>query len=115
MTSPIAAAAPAAATRAHVRYRLRPLDAVHIGRRGVGLEATDGVFHSDALFNALCYAALDAGGEDGLYRFLAPFLAGEPPFLIGSTLPLFRRRCAALVSAPLCGAGARDCAGSWVR
>ncbi len=70
-----------------VVYRLEPRSPFHLGERGVGIEATGEIVHSDTLFSAVCHAILEANGEASLLDFLAPFLRGQPPFLLSSGLP----------------------------
>jgi CRISPR-associated protein Csm4 len=69
-----------------LEIRLRPRGPFHLGERGVGLEETAELIHSDTLFGALCWAWTLYYGSD-LSTFLRPFQAGDPPFLISSAFP----------------------------
>ncbi|MFV9505485.1 MAG: type III-A CRISPR-associated RAMP protein Csm4 [Oscillochloridaceae bacterium umkhey_bin13] len=73
------------------RYRLHPHGAFHFGERGVGVEETAELLHSDTLFAALVSAwrmlGLQAGPDDLRLPLLDPFLERQPPFLISSALP----------------------------
>lgn len=84
-------------------YRFEPRDgplAFHLGERGIGLEETSIVIHSDRLFSALC-VAWRLLGED-LGKILAAFPTARfspaysdqpdppPPFLISSAFPFYK-------------------------
>ncbi|MCG3200107.1 MAG: hypothetical protein GHCLOJNM_04637 [bacterium] len=44
-------------------------------------------WQADTLFGALCWKLAFREGESGLLDFLAPFLSGDPPFLISDGIP----------------------------
>lgn len=68
-------------------FRMHPVSAFHIGERGVGMEATSRIIHSDTLFGAICWAWRFLYGEDELVDLLGCFLSDSPPFLISSAFP----------------------------
>ena len=68
-------------------YLLRFRGPLHVAERGVGIEETAEFVHSDTLFSALCSVVRLGWGESELEHFLAPFRAGEPPFLVSSAFP----------------------------
>jgi len=68
-------------------YLLRFRGPLHVAERGVGIEETAEFVHSDTLFSALCSVVRLGWGESELQRFLAPFRAGDPPFLLSSAFP----------------------------
>lgn len=68
-------------------YLLHPIGPWHLAERGVGIEETADFVRSDTLFSALCCAVRLGWGEDELLRFLAPFRADDPPFLLTSAFP----------------------------
>lgn len=68
-------------------FRMHPISAFHIGERGVGMEATSRIIHSDTLFGAICWAWRLLHGEDDLVDLLNSFLRGDIPFLISSAFP----------------------------
>jgi CRISPR-associated protein Csm4 len=70
-------------------YKLEPRSPFHFGVRGVGIEATEEVFHSDSLFSALCFGVRMWRGEGVLRELLAAFQK-SPPFLVSSLLPYAR-------------------------
>lgn len=67
--------------------KLKPKGAFHFGERGVGIEDTEALAHSDTVFSALCWAWMLLFGEDELKKLLDQFLKSQPPFLISSALP----------------------------
>jgi len=67
-------------------FLMHPTSAFHIGERGVGLEATSRMIHSDTLFGAICWAWRLLHGEDDLLEMLDQFQR-RPPFLISSAFP----------------------------
>lgn len=73
------------------RYRLHPRGAFHFGERGVGVEETAELLHSDTLFAALVSAwrmlGAQAGQDDLSLPLLAPFVERRPPLRISSALP----------------------------
>lgn len=73
------------------RYRLRPLAPFHFGERGIGIEETAALPHSDTLFAALVSAWRLLGGTDLVEELLAPFPIdgddSEPPFRLSSAFP----------------------------
>jgi CRISPR/Cas system CSM-associated protein Csm4 (group 5 of RAMP superfamily) len=68
-------------------YLLRFRGPLHVAERGVGIEETAEFVHSDTLFSALCSVVRLGWGESELQRLLAPFRAGDPPFLLSSAFP----------------------------
>lgn len=72
------------------RYILQPRGAFHFGERGVGVEETAELLHSDTLFAAMVSAWRLLGAETvepyGLAA-LRPFVERQPPFRISSALP----------------------------
>ncbi len=69
-------------------YRLVPRGPFHFGERGVGIEETADIFHSDSLFSALCATVREGWGEATLAGLLAAFRdAAEPPFRLSSCFP----------------------------
>ncbi len=82
-------------------FRMHPASAIHIGERGVGMESTSKVMHSDTLFGAICWAWKLLHGEDELADLLGRFLRGDPPFLISSAFPFVGDLC--LLPKPLAG------------
>jgi len=69
------------------RVKLIPRGAFHLGERGIGLEETAEIIHSDTLFSAFCHAFLLLYGEGELTLLLQRFREGDPPFLITSAFP----------------------------
>ena len=67
--------------------KLKPRGPFHFGERGVGIEETEALAHSDTIFSALCWAWTLLFGEAELEKLLGRFLDGRPPFLISSGLP----------------------------
>ena len=70
----------------HVTYHLNFRSPIHLGRRGVGLEATEISIPADTLFSAICQTWRIFYGETGLTNFLAQYEIGEP-FLLTSAFP----------------------------
>lgn len=73
-----------------LRYILRPRGAFHFGERGIGVEETADLLHSDTLFAAIVSAWRLLGAPltaDNDLALLLPFHKGTPPFLISSALP----------------------------
>lgn len=82
-----------------VRYRLVPRGAFHVGERGVGMEETSVVIHSDTVFSALCVALRETGHALNplLKRWPRAMTRGEavdlapgdwpPPFAVSSAFP----------------------------
>ena len=72
-------------------YQLQPRGAFHFGERGIGVEETADLLHSDTLFAALVAARRSLGEQpvppDNHLPSLLPFLAGPPPLRISSALP----------------------------
>jgi CRISPR-associated protein Csm4 len=60
----------------------------HLGERGVGIEETSEIVHSDTLFGALCWCWTLLTGEEP-EEFLRPFREGRPPFLFSSAFPFW--------------------------
>jgi len=68
--------------------KLKPKAPFHLGERGVGIEETSEIVHSDTLFGALCWCwTLLTGEEPG--GFLRPFCEGRPPFVFSSAFPFW--------------------------
>jgi CRISPR-associated protein Csm4 len=44
-------------------------------------------FHADTLFGHLCWVVASHEGPHSLKKFLEPFLAGEPPFVLSEGFP----------------------------
>lgn len=65
---------------------LRPRGPMHLGERGVGIEETAALAHSDTVFSALCWSWSLLFGERALGELLARF-EHDPPFLISSAFP----------------------------
>ena len=70
----------------HVTYHLNFRSPLHLGRRGVGLEATEISIPADTLFSAICQTWRTFYGEAGLTNFLAQYKTDEP-FLLTSAFP----------------------------
>lgn len=68
-------------------FLLKPSTPFHIGERGVGMEETSEMVHSDTLFGAVCWAWKLLYGEKDLLELLNQFLVSDPPFLISSAFP----------------------------
>ena len=68
-------------------YRLEPSAPFHFGERGVGIEATEDILHSDTLFSALCCTLIEMGEGKTLRELLKSFQEGNPPFLLSSAFP----------------------------
>jgi CRISPR-associated protein Csm4 len=69
-------------------YSLSFRSPLHIGRRGVGLEATRTHVPADTLFSALCSAWRELYGvEDLQAKVLDRFIAGQGPFFLTSAFP----------------------------
>lgn len=72
-------------------YKLHPKSAFHFGERGVGLERSAVVFHSDSLFSAIVCAWRGLGmpvSPDGTMPLLAPFATAETcPLFLSSAFP----------------------------
>lgn len=86
-----------------VCYCLTARSPFHFGERGVGMEETSVLLHSDTLFSALCLTLQELGQR--LDNFLeqfprwkfeesAPpqFLPGEPPLRLSSAFPFWAKR-----------------------
>ncbi len=59
----------------------------HFGDHGLDQEGTRVTLASDSLFSALLTRLAETQGGPALEAWLAPFLAGTPPFRISSTFP----------------------------
>jgi CRISPR-associated protein Csm4 len=72
-------------------YRLRPRGAFHFGERGVGVEETADMMHSDTLFAAVVSAWRMLGEQpvppDNNLPVVAPFLEHHAPFHLSSAFP----------------------------
>lgn len=67
--------------------RLKPRAPFHLGERGVGVEETTDLAHSDTIFSALCWTWSLLYDQEALVRLLQRFAHGDPPFLISSSFP----------------------------
>ncbi len=70
----------------HVTYHLNFRSPLHLGRRGIGLEATAISIPADTLFSAVCQTWRIFHGEGHLTDFLARYETDEP-FLLTSAFP----------------------------
>ena len=70
----------------HVTYYLNFRSPLHLGRRGVGLEATETSIPADTIFSAICQTWRTFYGEESLTGFLTQYETGEP-FLLTSAFP----------------------------
>jgi CRISPR type III-A-associated RAMP protein Csm4 len=69
-------------------YPLSFRSPLHVGKRGVGLEATRSYVPADTLFSALCVAWRELyGASDLCGQLLEPFSAGRGPFFLTSAFP----------------------------
>jgi len=73
-------------------FRLIPRTALHLGRRGVGLEGTEIFCGADTLFSAFCLTVRHLQGDDALAALLERFphqggLNPLPPFRFTSAFP----------------------------
>jgi len=68
-------------------YHLALRSALHVGSTGVGHEGTLTYMPSDTLFGALVSTWAWQGDAPALAARLAPFEAGQPPFLLTSAFP----------------------------
>lgn len=68
--------------------KLKPKAPFHLGERGVGLEETSEIIHSDTLFGALCWCWTLLTGQEP-EEFLRPFREGHPPFVFSSAFPFW--------------------------
>jgi len=64
--------------------KLKPESPFHIGEKGVGLEETSNIIHSDTLFSAICNAFRLLYGNEELKEMLELFKVNDPPFLLSS-------------------------------
>jgi len=85
-------------------FLIKPNAPFHIGERGVGLEETSIMVHSDTLFGALCWAWRLLYGEKDLEELLSQFINNRPPFLLSSTFPFIGKTM--ILPKPLGGLGA---------
>jgi len=83
-----------------VCYCLTARSPFHFGERGVGMEESSVILHSDTLFSALCLTLLELGEklEPFLERFprqrfqvgkTGDVISGDPPFRISSAFPFW--------------------------
>lgn len=70
----------------HVTYHLNFRSPLHLGRRGVGLEASGISIPADTLFSAICQTWRAFYGEEHLTDFLDRYETAAP-FLLTSTFP----------------------------
>lgn len=68
--------------------KLKPRAPFHLGERGVGIEETSEIVHSDTLFGALCWCWTLLTGQEP-EEFLRPFHEGRPPFVFSSAFPFW--------------------------
>lgn len=66
--------------------KLKPKAPFHLGERGVGLEETSEIVHSDTIFGALCWCWTLYTGRSA-EEFVQPFLGDRSPFLLSSAFP----------------------------
>jgi len=59
----------------------------HFGDHGLGQEVTRPTWPSDSLFAALVARLAIQAGPQAVAKWMEPFCAGEPPFLLTSTFP----------------------------
>lgn len=74
----------------YLLVRLKPIAPFHFGRRGIGLEETETILHSDTLFSALCNIWVRCFGQEDLKnRFLPLAKSSESglSFRISSGFP----------------------------
>jgi CRISPR type III-A-associated RAMP protein Csm4 len=69
-------------------YVLWPQGRQHFGAHPADLSRSRPFPSSDTLFGALAWAIASSAGAVALQRWLDPFLAGDPPLLVTSVLPL---------------------------
>jgi CRISPR-associated protein Csm4 len=84
-------------------FLIKPNAPFHIGERGIGLEDTSIMVHSDSLFGAICWAWKLLYGEKDLLELLDQYLQARPPFLISSTFPFIGKTM--ILPKPLNGLG----------
>jgi CRISPR-associated protein Csm4 len=71
-------------------YKLSPRSSFHIGEKGIGIEETAEIIHSDTLFSAIASAWRSMGedmDEKGNLKLLNPFVSDQPPFKLSSAFP----------------------------
>ncbi len=68
--------------------KLKPRAPFHLGERGVGIEETSEIVHSDTIFGALCWCWTLLTGQEP-EEFLRPFREGRPPFVFSSAFPFW--------------------------
>jgi CRISPR-associated protein Csm4 len=80
-----------------VCYRLAARSPFHFGERGVGIEESSVLLHSDTLFSALCLSLRELGEDPEalLKRFprTAPQASEPPPFRLSSAFPYAGEVC----------------------
>lgn len=69
----------------YLLVRLQPIAPFHLGRRGIGLEETETIVHSDTLFSALCNVWVRCFGRDDLENRFLPLIQSR--FRISSAFP----------------------------
>jgi len=84
-------------------FLLKPNAPFHIRDRGVSLEETSMMAHSDTLFGAICWPWKLLHGEDDLIELLEQYKQAKPPFLISSTFPFIGKNW--ILPKPLDGLG----------
>lgn len=68
-------------------YKLHPTSSFHLGERGIGMEESSVMFHSDSLFGAISWAWDMLHGTDELEALLDLFRSGDVPFIVSSAFP----------------------------
>ncbi|MGD9162233.1 MAG: type III-A CRISPR-associated RAMP protein Csm4 [Desulfobacteraceae bacterium] len=64
---------------------------VHLGEKEGMLEDTSIILHSDMLFSAICHGYRMLYGEKLLNDLLERFVNSDPPFLISSAFPFYKK------------------------
>lgn len=70
---------------------MKPKRSFHFGERGIGVELTTDILHSDTLFGAICWSYLHLYGRDELEALLENFETRDPPFLISSAFVYYEK------------------------
>lgn len=69
------------------RYLLRLAAPLHLGGRGIGIEATELTVRSDTLFSALVIGLQQTGGDGLVAELLDRYRQDDPPFVLSSSFP----------------------------
>lgn len=67
--------------------KLYPVSPFHLGERGIGVEETSDIIHSDTLFSAIAHNWRIFYGNRDLENLLQQYINKKPPFLISSAFP----------------------------